>query len=241
MSAAPVTRRRLLQAALAATALTASPIGPRRQASAQLFGGGGGIGGVVRTLQEILQNAERQLSSLQNILAGADLTGAGNIIAELQEVQDLFGDLQAIGYQVQSVARQFDALFPETYDDLTLAEALGVTERFITNSRATIRHALQVQAEVVNSQLFTAAQTKLLTTAAAAGGPTAALQSIAQLQAVQIQQMARLQGLLASQSRLFATELAQIQAIERRAEKIRQDYRNAAAIERDPAPIVLER
>ena len=124
---------------------------------------------------------------------------------------------------------------------MTLAEALGVTERFITNSRNTIRHALQVQAEVVDSQLFTAAQTKLLTTAAATGGPTAALQSIAQLQAVQIQQMARLQGLLASQSRLFATELAEIQAIEQRAPKIRQDYRNAAAIERNPAPIVLER
>ncbi len=238
MTRTDLTRRRFL-AAMCATSLIATA-GLWRTASAQLFGGGGGgISGVVGVLKELLTNAQQQLGSLQQILKGADLTGAGNVIAELQKVRDLFGQIQAIGYQIQTVANQFDALFPEDFADLEPAEALGFTARWITNARNTLRHAMQIHAEVVESQLWTETQTQLLLATSKTGGPNVTLQSMAELQAVQVQQLSRLQGLIAAQARMFATRLAEEEAIKQRAAALRAGAQRDSFISRNPPSIRL--
>ncbi len=238
MTGPNVTRRWCLNVMSATSVITA--VGPWRIASARLFGGGGGgIGGALGVLKELLTNAQRQLGSLQQILRGADLTGAGNVIAELQKIRDLFGQIQAIGYQIQTVATQFDALFPEDFADLEPAEVLGFTARWITNARNTLRHAMQIHAEVVESQLWTETQTQLLLATSKTGGPNVTLQSMAELQAVQVQQLSRLQGLIAAQARMFATRLAEEEAIKQRAAALRAGAERDSFISRDPPPIRL--
>lgn len=227
-------RRTLLLAGCASTGLLAL----HRPAFA-LFGGGSvNLGPLIIVMKEILALTTDIKGLTEQVAIPIDLAGLASAMDALRAVQERLQLLQTIGWKLEQVNTSFDNLFPENMKDMTFLEAVGLGRRWINTIRQTTRHAMQVQAQAAEAMEWDQTQTQLILAASTGGGPATALQAANQLNAVQIRQMSQLQSLMATQSRLLSTKIAEENQMKERAERLRAEYQEDSDLsDSDPLDI----
>ncbi|WP_300381207.1 P-type conjugative transfer protein TrbJ [Henriciella sp.] len=211
---------------LAATALTALPLGPvmTPPASAQ-FGGivydpanhAQNVLQAVRALQEI-ENQVRQLANeiamLENMARDLErLPGSigGDILARLRRLDDLMRAAEGIGYRVETIERDYDEAYPEDYGAAPPSRTVLVEQARARwqQSRAAYRDSLAVTAEVVSSaRADSDSLDRLIGESQSAAGNLQVTQAGNQIAALQTQQLMQMETMMAAHYRAEALERA---------------------------------
>jgi conjugal transfer/entry exclusion protein len=197
------------------------------------------LGDILGVLEGILDNAEGILTAAEQIVEPGVFADLIPLVDDIQQVQDLLNQAQALSFNLDNVLDEFAEVFPEDFGDFDLAQTVLSINQVNAAGREAIERALELQAETVEKQLPSTIRVQGLRTIGAVGGPLAALQAMVQLQAEQFNQFNRLQTLLASQSRLKGLESAERSNAQDRARRLRELDDPTSFIVEDPEPIQL--
>lgn len=169
-----------------------------------------------RTLTQInnqiqsLQNETTMLINQAKNLTRIDFPQLQAITQNLQQIDRLMGQAQAIKFQVSGLDQQFSQLFPSDFGQAlrTNQQVIGARTRLDASMDA-YRHTMTVQAEVVEN-VSADAQTlaDIVSRSQGAEGSLQAQQATNQLLALTAKQQFQIQTLMAAQYRADATEAA---------------------------------
>lgn len=190
--------------------------------SAQFGGFGDGIGDLANILGDILDQAETIATAAETIVASGAFDELAPLLPELQQAIELLEQAETISFNVQTVLDDFEAVFPEDFDDFDLAETIDSIDNVSDTTREAVERALEIGADAVQDQLPTIVRTEATRAVGAAGGPAAALQALVQLQSDQIGQFSKLQTLLVTQSRILGLQASEAETARKRAKRIRE-------------------
>ncbi len=230
---------------LLSVALCAAPIGLAAPsvAAAQIFGGAvvydpsnhaQNVLQAARALQQLehqiqqltheiqmLEHMARHLESLPVNLAEAMIRD------RIRRIEALMRQAEGIGHEVETVERDFEALYPESYGETAPSQAVLVAdarERW-RQSRAAYRHTLTVTAGVLeNNERDAAALSDLVRESQGAVGQLQATQAGNQISAVTAQQLMQMEAMLAAHYRAEAMERARALAEEERGRARTQSF-----------------
>lgn len=183
---------------------------------------------------EQVRNQMRQIENDVRMLASLDLQLAPEVSDTIAAARDLFDQAQAIRYNLETTADDVRALYPEDYRDLGFDQVLAQSDRWLTESEASLTRLVEQQARAAQTLNRTqgAVETALMASGGAQG-QTSAIQASNQLLGVLSAQLADIQALQIAQSRALAEERLEQAARERRASELR---RRAFPQERTTAP-----
>lgn len=169
-----------------------------------------------RTLQQInnqvqsLQNEATMLINQAKNLTRIDFPQLQAITQNLQQIDRLMGQAQAIKFQVSGLDQQFSQLFPSDFGQAlrTNQQIIGARSRLDASMDA-FRHTMTVQAQVAEN-VSTDAQrlAEIVSRSQGAEGSLQAQQATNQLLALTAKQQFQIQTLMAAQYRAHATEAA---------------------------------
>ncbi len=193
-------------------------------ASAQFGGllGGDGLGDLTDILGDILDQAETIATAAEQIVASGAFNDLAPLLPELQKAIELLEQAETISFNVQTVLDDFEAVFPEDFDDFDLAATVKSIDDVSDTTREAVERALEIGADTVQSQLPTIIRTEATRAVGAAAGPAAALQALVQLQSDQIGQFSKLQTLLVTQTRILGLQASEAETARKRARRIRE-------------------
>jgi P-type conjugative transfer protein TrbJ len=169
-----------------------------------------------RSLEQInhqiqsLQNEATMIQSMAKNLQRLDFPQLGQMSANLQQITQLMGQAQGIGFQASAIERQFGALFPGSSAGAagTSAQAAAAKAR-LDAAMASFQQTMTVQAQVAqNVQQDAATLAQLAAASQGSQGSLQAQQATNQLLALAAKQQLQLQNLLASAYRSEALEAA---------------------------------
>jgi type IV secretion system protein TrbJ len=220
-------RARPSHLAMAIVLAAAAPITPP-QASAQ--------GMVVHDPANVAQNvlqAARALEQVNNqitqieqqvrMLRSLDLQLAPEVTQTISAARELFGQAQAIRYNLGSIATEIRTLYPDDYRSLSLDDMLRRSDAWVAESRASVERLVAQQARAAQGLNRTETQiNRALTASGAAEGQTSAIQASNQMLGVLSAQLAEMQALQIAQSRALAAERLERAAREERALEIQR-------------------
>lgn len=189
-----------------------------------------------RALQQV-NNQIQQLEHEVRMLAKLDLQMAPEVVESIKAARELFGQAQAIRYNLETIADDVQDLYPEDYKDLGIEDMLKKSDVWIAESRTSVKHLVEQQARAANGLEDTQGKTeKALLASGDAEGATSAIQASNQLLGVLSQQLAEMQALQVAQSRTLAEErLEQAARITRSEELRRKAFPTERADEAAPA------
>lgn len=169
-----------------------------------------------RTLTQInnqiqsLQNEATMLINQAKNLSRIDFPQLQAITQNLQQIDRLMGQAQAIKFQVSGLDQKFGQLFPNDFGQAlrTNQQVIGARTRLDASMDA-YRHTMTVQAQVVEN-VSADAQTlaDIVSRSQGAEGSLQAQQATNQLLALTAKQQFQIQTLMAAQYRADATEVA---------------------------------
>lgn len=169
-----------------------------------------------RTLTQInnqiqsLQNEATMLINQAKNLTRIDFPQLQAITQNLQQIDRLMGQAQAIKFQVSGLDQQFSQLFPSDFGQAlrTNQQVIGARTRLDASMDA-YRHTMTVQAQVVeNVSADAQTLTDIVSRSQGAEGSLQAQQATNQLLALTAKQQLQIQTLMAAQYRADATEAA---------------------------------
>jgi P-type conjugative transfer protein TrbJ len=169
-----------------------------------------------RTLTQInnqiqsLQNEATMLINQAKNLSRIDFPQLQAITQNLQQIDRLMGQAQAIKFQVSGLDQRFSQLFPSDFGQAlrTNQQVIGARSRLDASMDA-FRHTMTVQSQVVEN-VSADAQTlaDIVSRSQGAEGSLQAQQATNQLLALTAKQQFQIQTLMAAQYRADATEAA---------------------------------
>ena len=169
-----------------------------------------------RTLQQVnnqiqsLQNEATMLINQAKNLSRIDFPQLQAITQNLQQIDRLMGQAQAIRFQVSGLDQQFGQLFPRDFGQAlrTNRQVIGARSRLDASMDA-FRHTMTVQSQVVeNVSADARTLSDIVSRSQAAEGSLQAQQATNQLLALTAKQQFQIQTLMAAQYRADATEAA---------------------------------
>jgi type IV secretion system protein TrbJ len=160
-------------------------------------------------IQQLQTQVTNQMAMLQRL--GTDVTQP---LAQINaQATQLMQQAQAIGYNSQNIAGQFQQVYPTSLSGQSFAQIQQRLASWEANSRLTLQDSMAVQNQLVRSQGMTAgAVNSAVAASQGAAGQTAAIQATNQLLAALSSQLQGLQAILIAQARTQETILAQQQA-----------------------------
>ena len=167
---------------------------------------------VSQQLQEIAQ-LEAQLNNEAAMLRNLGTNVTGPLLTINAQATQLLQQAQGIGYNSQSVAQQYNQVYPATMQGMSFAQIIQALTTWQTNSRQTLQEAMATQNQIVQAQTVTAnAVSGAVAASQGAAGQTGAIQATNQLLAALSTQLTQLQTILITQARAAQTAEAQAQA-----------------------------
>jgi type IV secretion system protein TrbJ len=168
---------------------------------------------VSQGLQQIehLKNQLQQQAQMITKL-GVDVTAP---LAEIAaQATELLHQAQGLGYGAADLSKAFAQMYPESLVGASAGELAERLAAWSTASRQTLREAMQVQSQIVQTQPVTAGAVQAAIAASqAAAGQTAAVQATNQLLGVLATQLGQLQTLLIAQARQAETFEAEMRGL----------------------------
>jgi P-type conjugative transfer protein TrbJ len=175
-----------------------------------------------RALEEI-HNQIQQIEQQAKMLSKNPLQLSPELAKSISDAQALFKQAQGIAFDVEKVSADLKALYPETWDDFKLKDALAQSDAWLEQDRASIDNSMKVEAQAIAAIEKTQGSIdRALSASLDAEGQTGAVQAGNQLLGIQASQLAQIQALLASQSRELTMQRAEAAAKEARAKEIQK-------------------
>ncbi len=171
----------------------------------------------VRALQELegqVRQLAHEIEMLENMARNLEtlpVSVAESIIGQrMIRIRELMEEASGIGYRVETIERDYEAAYPETYGPSTPNAVLVEDARARWHqSRAAFRETLRVSAAALeNNDADAAALQELLTLSQEAAGALQAAQAGNELSAMTTQQLMQIEAMLAAQHRAVALEEA---------------------------------
>ncbi|MFZ4072080.1 MAG: P-type conjugative transfer protein TrbJ [Caulobacterales bacterium] len=175
-----------------------------------------------RALEQI-NNQIRQIELQARMLAQNPLQLSPELAASIGEARELLDRAEGLAFDVRRIGSDLATLYPQTWEAYDLGAVLSQSDRWVAQSRASLRTAMEMEARAAQSigqsreQIATA-----LGSSAGAEGQTAAVQAGNQLLGVQAAQLTEIHALLVAQGRALQTERMERVAREERAGEIRR-------------------
>lgn len=169
-----------------------------------------------RTLQQInnqiqsLQNEAAMLLNQRRNLARIDFPQLQEITRTMQAIDQLMAQARGIELKVATLDQQYAGLFPKDFGEaLKASQQVAAARALLDTSRDGFRHAMTVQAQVVeNIDADARALADVVARSQGAEGGLAAQQATNQLIALTAKQQFQLQQMIAAQFRAEAIEAA---------------------------------
>lgn len=209
---------RLIRAALVAAASTAALVAASPAAAIPVFDATNYSQNLVqaaRALEQInhqiasLQNEAAMLQNMARNLQRIDFPQLARITSSLDRIDRLMAQARSIGFSVDQMDQRFEALFPGTAAAPTGLGGLAAAQARLDAAREGFRHAMGVQAQVVQNVAEDAGLlADLVARSQGAEGSLQAQQSTNQLLALSAKQQLQLQNLMAAEFRGQALERA---------------------------------
>lgn len=190
----------------------------------------------VLTAARELQQVNNEIKSLANEatsllneaknLASLPYSSLATLRASLSETETLLANAQKIAYDVSTIDKAFETIYPESYSAATSASDLVADAKSRwQNALAGFQDAMRTQAGVVKNLDSTRSEINSLVSASqSAEGALQATQSGNQLIAVQTKQLADLTAIMASIARAKSLESARSIASEAQGEQQRKNF-----------------
>jgi len=233
---------------LAATALVAVLAAAPARAQMAVFDPSNFVENVM-TAANTLQQVANQMQSLQNEalmlenqarnLASLDVSSVGQFDASIARIGTLMNQAEGILYNVSQVQAEYQRLYPASYAGAPNGQLVADAQARWQNSLSSFGQAMQVQADIV--QGIPADQSTadgLVGQSQGAVGILQASQAGNQLLALQVEQMGRLQALMAAQGRAQALDQARTAAAQAQAHEQYRRFLQPAASE-GPASVSM--
>jgi type IV secretion system protein TrbJ len=175
-----------------------------------------------RALQQV-NNQITQIEQQVRMLRSLDLQLAPEVTHTISAARELFGQAQAIRYNLGTIATEIRTLYPDDYRSLNLEDMLRRSDAWVAESRASVERLVAQQARAAQGLNRTETQiNRALTASGAAEGQTSAIQASNQMLGVLSAQLAEMQALQIAQSRALAAERLERNAREERALEIQR-------------------
>lgn len=186
-----------------------------------------------RALQQV-NNQITQIEQQVRMLRSLDLQLAPEVTQTISAARELFGQAQAIRYNLNTIATEIRTLYPDDYRSLGLDDMLRRSDAWVAESRASVERLVAQQARAAQGLDRTETQiNRALAASGAAEGQTSAIQASNQMLGVLSAQLAQMQALQIAQSRALAAERLERAAREERAKEVQ---RRAFPAGRTPPP-----
>jgi P-type conjugative transfer protein TrbJ len=203
----------------------------------------------VQTAANTLQQVANQIQSLQNQalmlenqarnLTSLNASSVGQFDASVARIGTLMNQAEGILYNVAQVQAQYPRSYPASYGGASNAQMMADAQTRWQNALSSFGQAMQIQAEIVqNLPSDQSAADGLVGQSQGAVGILQASQAGNQLVALQIEQMGRLQALLAAQGRAQALEQARSAVAQAQAQAQYANFLQPVASEA-PAPVAM--
>ncbi|MBY0566597.1 MAG: P-type conjugative transfer protein TrbJ [Hyphomonadaceae bacterium] len=188
----------------------------------------------VAHMVEQLRNQAAQIEQAAAMLRQNPLQLSPELTRSIGEARALFARVEGLAFEAQALGEDLRTLYPETWEAYDLADVLGRSDRWLDESRVSIRRAMEAEARATASIERAQGQIdRAMRSSSDAEGQTGAIQAGNQLLGVQAAQLTEIHALLVAQGRALQTEHMERLAREERAEEIR---RRAFPTERRAAP-----
>ena len=188
----------------------------------------------VEQIQNQVQSLTNQATMLQNL--GFDASGELN--TAMQQVQQLMSSAQRVTFETGQVDRQFEEVYPETYEGADFATVAGQADQWVAENRATLQAAMRTQAHVAQGMSGTEGRiSAALAASNSAPGQKAAVQATNQLVGILASQIQEMQGLMITQARAIDSKIAAENAAKARSKEMRDRMWEGLSDERrSPVP-----
>jgi P-type conjugative transfer protein TrbJ len=175
-----------------------------------------------RALEQI-HNQIQQIEQQARMLTKNPLQLSPELSESIGAARELFDAAKGIAFEMDKVSEDLRTLYPETWDDFDLDQVSTRTDQWLKQDRIALERSLRAEAQAAQSIGGVQARIdKALKSSADADGQTGATQASNQLLGINASQLAQIQALLASQSRVLTTERLERVAREERAREIQR-------------------
>lgn len=221
---------------LASLLVAAAPLGvvPVQSARAQLFGGvvydpanhAQNVLQAVRALQEIenqIQQLSHEIEMLENMARNLETlpvnVAEAIILDRINRIAELMRKAEGIGYGVETVEREYDVAYPDSYGEPPSQAALVEdARRRWSQSRLAYRDTLvTLSTALADNETDAGAIAGLVERSQTAAGALQAAQAGNQIEAMQTEQLMQMEAMMAAQYRADALDHARELAEEERA------------------------
>ena len=172
----------------------------------------------VRTLEEVenqIQQLAHEIEMLENMARNLETlpvnVAEAIILDRIHRIEELMRKAEGIGYGVDEVAREYEAVYPETYGEKPPRQEILVEDARARwrQSRTAYRDTLTtVAAALEDNQTDATAIAGLIEQSQGAAGNLQVLQAGNQIEAMQTQQLIQMESMMASYYRAEALERA---------------------------------
>jgi type IV secretion system protein TrbJ len=177
----------------------------------------------VSHMVEQLRNQAHEIEQAASMLRQNPLQLSPELTQSISQARALFAQVQGLAFEAEALSEDLRALYPETWEDHDLDDVLGRSERWLGESRASIRRAMEAEARAIASIEDAEGQIgRAMQSSTSAEGQTGAIQAGNQLLGLQASQLTEIHALLVAQGRALQTERMERLAREERAEEIRR-------------------
>jgi P-type conjugative transfer protein TrbJ len=185
---------------------------------------------------EQIANQIRQIEQQTRMLARSPLQLSPQLSEAIENARSVFDAASRVSFDAGRVGENLRTLYPETFEAFDLENVLSRSDRWISESRASLQRAIEAEARAAEALAGSRSDIETaLTASAAAQGQTGAVQAGNQLLGVMAAQLAQTQALLIAQGRALQTERLEQLAREVRAGEIRRRAFPTRARDVDPA------
>ncbi len=177
----------------------------------------------VSHMVEQLRNQVTQIEQATAMLRQNPLQLSPELSQSIGEARALFESVEGLAFEADQLGDDLRALYPETWTEHDLEGVLAQSDRWLDESRASLRRAMEAEARAARSIESTRGRIdRAMQSSSAAEGQTGAIQAGNQLLGLQAAQLAEIQALLIVQGRALETERMERLAREERAGEIRR-------------------
>lgn len=177
----------------------------------------------VSHMVEQLRNQVTQIEQATAMLRQNPLQLSPELSQSIGEARALFESVEGLAFEADQLGDDLRALYPETWAAHDLEGVLAQSDRWLDESRASLRRAMEAEARAARSIESTQGRIdRAMQSSSAAEGQTGAIQAGNQLLGLQAAQLAEIHALLIVQGRALETERMERLAREERAGEIRR-------------------
>ncbi|ACF46734.1 Conjugal transfer/entry exclusion protein-like protein [Prosthecochloris aestuarii DSM 271] len=164
----------------------------------------------VTQIQHQIRQYEAQLQALRRLDGGSFGAVQGILSGNFRELSGVLRDINAIGYDLNRLRSEYDALFPRgtDWDAVDLAEYEAYYRDWNRELEESARTAMEAQSVIDRTQAYTDEAAQILSRSRASEGHVMQLQSQTQMLGLMSAQIGDLTSTLAASERVVATAAA---------------------------------